>query len=97
MVYFAGLSNINADLFDAAKVDGANWRQQFFFVIIPSLNVIIVLVTTLVLIADFRYMFGYVFNLTRGGGLDTLPIRSNSFYIGKRLTIFGLATPARLG
>lgn len=67
MVYFAGLSNINADLFDAAKVDGANWRQQFFFVIIPSLNVIIVLVTTLVLIADFRYMFGYVFNLTRGG------------------------------
>ena len=67
MVYIAGLSTISRDLFDSAKVDGANAVQQFIHVIVPGLNAIIVLVTTLVLIADFRAMFDYVFNLTRGG------------------------------
>lgn len=67
MVYIAGLSTISRDLFDSAKVDGANAVQQFVHVIVPGLNAIIVLVTTLVLIADFRAMFDYVFNLTRGG------------------------------
>ena len=67
MVYIAGLSTISRDLFDSAKVDGANTVQQFIHVIVPGLNAIIVLVTTLVLIADFRAMFDYVFNLTRGG------------------------------
>lgn len=67
MVYIAGLSTISRDLFDSAKVDGANAAQQFIHVIVPGLNAIIVLVTTLVLIADFRAMFDYVFNLTRGG------------------------------
>ena len=67
MVYIAGLSTISRDLFDSAKVDGANSVQQFVHIIVPGLNAIIVLVTTLVLIADFRAMFDYVFNLTRGG------------------------------
>ena len=67
MVYIAGLSTISRDLFDSARVDGANAVQQFVHVIVPGLNAIIVLVTTLVLIADFRAMFDYVFNLTRGG------------------------------
>ena len=67
MVYIAGLSTISRDLFDSARVDGANAVQQFVHIIVPGLNAIIVLVTTLVLIADFRAMFDYVFNLTRGG------------------------------
>lgn len=67
MVYIAGLSTISRDLFDSARVDGANAVQQFIHIIVPGLNAIIVLVTTLVLIADFRAMFDYVFNLTRGG------------------------------
>lgn len=67
MVYIAGLSTISRDLFDSARVDGANALQQFVHIIVPGLNAIIVLVTTLVLIADFRAMFDYVFNLTRGG------------------------------
>ena len=67
MVYIAGLSTISRDLFDSARVDGANAVQQFVHIIVPGLNAIIVLVTTLVLIADFRALFDYVFNLTRGG------------------------------
>ena len=67
LVYLAALSNLNQDILDASRVDGANWFQEFFHVIIPQLNPIIVFVTALVLIDDFRYMFDYVFNMTKGG------------------------------
>jgi multiple sugar transport system permease protein len=67
VIYFAGLSNLNQDLLDAAKVDGTNWFQEFFHIIIPELNPIIVFITALVLIGDFRYMFDYIFNMTKGG------------------------------
>ena len=67
VIYLAGLSNLNKDTLDAAKIDGANWFQEFFHIIIPSMNPIIVFVTALVLIGDFRYMFDYVYNMTRGG------------------------------
>lgn len=67
LVYLAALSNLNQDNIDAAKVDGANWFQELWHVIVPQLNSIIVFVTALVLIDDFRYMFDYVFNMTKGG------------------------------
>ena len=67
VIYLAGLSNINQDVLDAAKIDGANWFQEFRCIIIPQLNAIMVFITALVLIADFRGMFDYVYNITSGG------------------------------
>ena len=67
VIYLAGLSHLNTDLIDAAKIDGASWWQEFRHVIIPSMNSIIVFVVALVLIGDFRYMFDYVYNMTKGG------------------------------
>ncbi len=67
VIYLAGLSSINRLLLDAAKIDGANWRQTFIHVIIPELNPVIVFITALVLIADFRFMFDYVYIMTGGG------------------------------
>ena len=67
VIYLAGLSHLNTDLIDAAKIDGANWWQEFRHVIIPAMNSIIVFVVALVLIGDFRYMFDYVYSMTKGG------------------------------
>ena len=67
VIYLAGLSNINKDIIEAAKIDGANWFHEFRYIIVPSLNPIIVFVVALVLIGDFRYMFDYVYNMTLGG------------------------------
>jgi len=67
VIYLSALSNVDRDVLDAAKVDGTNWWQQFIHVIIPQINPIIVFVTALVLIADFRGMFDYVYNISRGG------------------------------
>lgn len=75
VIYLAGLSNLNQDILDAAKIDGANWFQEFSHIIIPQLNYIIVFVTSIVLIGDFRDMFDYVYNMTKGGpGFTTATI-----------------------
>ena len=67
IIYLAGLSTINKDVIDSAKIDGANWFQEFRHVIIPAINPIIVFVVAMILIGDFRSMFDYVYNITRGG------------------------------
>jgi ABC-type sugar transport system permease subunit len=92
VIYLAGLSNLNRDLIDAAKIDGANWLQEFRHVIIPALNPIIVFVTAMVLIGDFRYMFDYVYNMTKGGpGFATETIEFLLYNEGFRFMNFGFA------
>jgi ABC-type sugar transport system permease subunit len=92
VIYLAGLSNLNKDLLDAAKIDGANWGQEFSHIIVPSLNPIIVFVTAMVLIGDFRYMFDYVYNMTKGGpGFATETIEFLLYNEGFRFYNFGFA------
>jgi ABC-type sugar transport system permease subunit len=92
VIYLAGLSNLNKDLIDAARIDGANWFQEFMHIIIPSLNPIIVFVTAMVLIGDFRYMFDYVYNMTKGGpGFATETIEFLLYNEGFRFYNFGFA------
>lgn len=67
VVYLTGLSNINQDIIDAGRVDGVNWWQEFIHIIVPQLNAIIVFITALILIGDFKAMFDYVYNMTQGG------------------------------
>jgi len=67
IIFLAGLSNVNMDIVEAARIDGANWYQEFRHVIIPQLNPVIVFVVAMTLIGDFRYMFDYVYNITQGG------------------------------
>jgi ABC-type sugar transport system permease subunit len=67
VIYLAALSTINRDLLDAARVDGVSWLQEFRYIIVPTINPIIVFVAALVLITDFKNMFDYVYNITRGG------------------------------
>lgn len=92
VIYLAGLSNIDEALSDAAKIDGANWRQIFIYIIIPELNPIIVFITALVLIADFRFMFDYVYIMTGGGpGRATETVELHLYEQGFRFMNMGYA------
>jgi multiple sugar transport system permease protein len=92
IIYLAGLSTLNKDLIDAAKIDGANWFQEFRHIIIPALNPIIVFVTAMVLIDAFRSMFDYVYNMTRGGpGFVTETIEFLLYNEGFKFYDFGFA------
>lgn len=65
VIYIAGLSNIPGDLLDAAKVDGANRRQQLRHVTIPMVMSAITICTFLTLTNSFK-MFDQNLALTAG-------------------------------
>lgn len=70
VIYLAGLQSINAELYEAARIDGASRFQQFIHITLPSLrntHVFVVLATT---VLAFK-LFGQVDVLTQGGPLDS--------------------------
>src|SRR5215510_9058763 len=66
VVFMAGLQRIDPELYEAAGLDGANWRQRFTYITVHLLrpDIYVVLVTTT--IAALK-VFGQIFVLTRGG------------------------------
>lgn len=46
IMFMAGLSTIPEDLYEAAKIDGANWRQRFIRITIPMLKPIFAFTVT---------------------------------------------------
>ena len=66
LVFLAGLQDISQALYDAAKVDGANRRQQFRHITVPGLRRPIAFLSVLQVIASFQ-IFGQVDVMTQGG------------------------------
>ena len=76
IIYLAGLQGVPVDLYDAAKVDGANSWQRFRSVTIPMMTPVLFYNLVLGLIGTFSY-FTQVYVATKGlGG----PARSTLFY-----------------
>ncbi len=66
-IYFlAGLQGIDRELYDAAKVDGANTLQRFFYVTLPQLRPITFFVSMIVIIGSLQ-IFDEPQVLTGGG------------------------------
>ena len=66
VIFLAGLQNVDQDLLDAARVDGANGPQRFRFVIVPQLAPVITTVIALGMINSLR-LFDIVWAMTQGG------------------------------
>lgn len=67
IMYLAGLQGISSDLYDSAKVDGANALQRFWHVTIPMMTPIIFYNLIMGLISTFQY-FTQVYVITSGEG-----------------------------
>ncbi len=65
VIYLAGLQSIDASLYDAAKVDGANNWQTFRHVTLPGLRPVTVFVIMITILASAN-MFGQAFLTTQG-------------------------------
>jgi multiple sugar transport system permease protein len=65
VIYLAGLQDINAELYEAAKVDGANRWQRFWNVTIPGLRPVLLFVVTVTILASAN-MFGQSYLITQG-------------------------------
>ena len=66
LVILAGLETLPAELYEAARVDGASWLQAFRFITVPLLAYIM-LVAVLIRGMDVFREFDIVFVLTGGG------------------------------
>lgn len=69
MMFISGLSAIPESLYEAAKVDGANFIQRFFHITLPSMKKIIIIVLTLTTIWTFN-AFAVIYVITGGGPMD---------------------------
>lgn len=67
MLMIARILSLSEDVFDAAKIDGTNWWQNFRHVIIPQLRDIIEFYVVILTITMFSWVFNYVYIMTRGG------------------------------
>jgi len=66
LIFIAGLHAIPEQLYEAARIDGANGRQLFFYITLPLLRPSLLFVTVTGFIAQFQ-VFGQPFIMTTGG------------------------------
>ena len=66
VIYLAALQDIPKELYEAARVDGANKWQQFWNVTVPGLRPVLAFVTMITIIASAN-MFGQSYLITQGG------------------------------
>jgi multiple sugar transport system permease protein len=83
IILLAGMQAISVDLYEAARVDGANKWQQFWNITVPSLRPILLLVVTLQIIASFN-LVGQPQIITSGGPptAQTTPVLLHLYNVG---------------
>jgi multiple sugar transport system permease protein len=72
VIYLAGLQGINAELYEAADLDGANAWQKFWHITVPQLAPTTFFVSVMLTIQSFK-VFDQIYMITQGGpGTSTL-------------------------
>jgi len=70
IILLAGLQGIPADLYEAARIDGASSWQQFRYITLPSLKPVLMLVT-IITVAGYFQLFAEPYVMTRGEPLQS--------------------------
>ncbi|MDF2959724.1 MAG: binding-protein-dependent transport system inner rane component [Paenibacillus sp.] len=92
VLFLAGLQEIPDDLYEAARIDGANGWDCFLNITIPSLRGVIALIVVLQSIASFK-LFGQPWIMTQGGpGTATRTLVQYIYETGFRRNDMGLAS-----
>lgn len=79
LMLLSGLQTIPKELLEAAAIDGAGYFRTLFHIILPQLGGIILTVTTLEVIWNFR-TFDLIFIMTGGGPLGATEVLSTYVY-----------------
>ena len=66
MMFLAGMQAIPGEMYEAAKIDGANAFQRFLFITIPMLRPVLI-ITTLLSTIWTANSINFIYILTRGG------------------------------
>lgn len=79
MVILAGITSISPDYYEAAGMDGANFRQKFRHITLPLLKPVIVNVTVLNVTYGLR-VFDMIYALTNGGPGNATGVINTAVY-----------------
>ena len=92
IIYLAGLQTIPTQLYEAARVDGANAWHRFWAVTVPGLRPTTFFVTVMLTIGSFK-VFDVILLLTNGGpGQSTLVLSQYIYQKGFLENQFGYAS-----
>ncbi|MCX7709201.1 MAG: sugar ABC transporter permease [Clostridia bacterium] len=94
IIYLAGLQTISRELYEAARVDGANWFQQFKSITVPSLKPVTFLIVSVGTIQAFQ-IFDQIAAISRYGKLGS-PADSTTTLITYFFT-HGIRYPDEMG
>lgn len=91
LIFIAGLAAISPDYYEAARIDGASRRQQFWRVTVPLVRPATVTVVTLSLIGGLR-SFDIIWATTKGGPGFASDVLASVIYKQYQAGFYGLAT-----
>lgn len=75
LIILGGLSSVPDSVFEAARIDGANYWQRLFHIVIPMLVRTVEYIVIMNITWIFTGLFSFIFTITRGGpGYDTSTI-----------------------
>ncbi len=70
VIFLSGFSSINQNLYESAKIDGANEVQTFFNITMPLLSPTIFFVLVITTISSFQ-VFDLIYLMTQGGPMNS--------------------------
>ena len=70
VIFLSGFSTINQNIFESAKIDGANPFQIFFRLTLPLLTPTIFFVMVITTISSFQ-VFDLIYLMTKGGPMES--------------------------
>jgi ABC-type sugar transport system permease subunit len=92
VLFLARLMSVEEELFDAARIDGANWWEMQWYVTIPQLSTVIEFFTIISVITMLSWVFNYVYVMTAGGpGNSTMVTELYVYLQGFRYNQMNLA------
>ena len=98
VLFLAGMSSIDPQLPEAARLDGANQYQVLRHVFVPGLRRVMEIVLVTSTVNAFAYMFTYVFTITNGGpGFSTFVVEFDIYNNAFAFQRMGYACAMGLG
>ena len=87
MIILSALRNVDVELVDAARIDGANAGQRLWHILLPQIMPVFLMVLTLTLVGGFS-VFDIIFIMTGGGPADATEVLgtyaySNAFQLNR--------------
>ena len=67
VLFFARLMSVDEQMYEAAKLEGANWWQTLVRITIPQLSLVIEFYVVIMIITMLSWVFNYVYVMTSGG------------------------------